>query len=46
MRVENCGGCRNKVLEGWYSRKSDVKMVPGFGAFAGGVDEGGVVVRG
>ena len=43
VRVENCGGCRNKVLEGWYSRKSDVKMVPGF---AEGVDEGGVVVRG
>ena len=46
VRVENCGGCRNKVLEGWYSRKSDVKTFPGFGAFAGGVDEGSVVVRG
>ena len=34
------------MLGGWYSRKSDVKTFPGFGAFAGGVDEGSVVVRG
>ena len=46
MRLDNCGGCRYKVLGGWYSKKSDVKTFPGFGAFAGGADEGSVVVRG
>jgi len=46
VRVENCGGCRNKVFGGWYSSKSDVKTFPGFGAFSGGVDEGSAVVKG
>ena len=39
-------GCQNKVVGGWYSRKSDVKTFSRFGVFSGGVDEGSAVVRG